>query len=353
MRLKPEIMADLFSKETEKALRPGSWVVCEIYEYHDGPQGRYIQAPPQIATAARVEPEEWEYQPLLKHSDLFLRFARLADDGGLDKNPELEEPYGFRRVPKDGGSDEDPGPQEPYMVLTRLGGKGLDTDKNARVAKEWAEDYGVLGLSLVKLPDNHDLWANPRGGKGDTVVAFASEAWTANTALKLYEAATARGGPDVEAILRFVRQPALRRILSRDPAEARKWALGWVADTVKERMRAYCYPENYQRTDDTEGTDSTHVEGYGIINLLGAIWLQAHWLLTRHQPWRCRRPGCSNVVSIEGPQPPTENKKGARGKYRTRNDKEYCSKECANRHYYEREIKPRRQAHRARRADDN
>ena len=346
-------MVELLQKVAEKSLRPGTWVVCEVYEFHEGPGGRYIQAPVQTVAGERVEPEQREYQPLLKHSDLFLSFARLADNGGLDKDPELEELYGFRRVPEDGGSDEDLHWEEPYMVLTRLGSKGLDTDKNAEAAMEWAQAYGVLGLSLVKLPDFHDLWANPRGAKGDTIAAFASEAWAANTALKLYEAATAPGGADVEAILPFVPQPSLRRLLSKDPDEAREWALGQVENSVRDRMRAYCYPETYRRTDDIEGADSTHIEGYGFINLLGAIWLHAHWLLTRHQPWRCRRPGCSNVVSIEGPQPPTENKKGARGKYRTRNDKEYCSKECANRHYYEREIKPRRQAHRARRADDN
>src|SRR5215207_10050366 len=85
MTIKSEVMAELLQKVAEKSLRPGTWVVCEVYEFHEGPGGRYIQAPVQTVAGERVEPEQREYQPLLKHSDLFLSFARLADNGGLDK----------------------------------------------------------------------------------------------------------------------------------------------------------------------------------------------------------------------------------------------------------------------------
>ena len=67
------------------------------------------------------------------------------------------------------------------------------------------------------------------------------------------------------------------------------------------------------------------------------MWLQMWWLLTatgeeglRHCPW------CNRVIRIS-PSVPVENpqNKNARGKYKTRMDKTYCSDNCrANYHYY-------------------
>jgi hypothetical protein len=46
---------------------------------------------------------------------------------------------------------------------------------------------------------------------------------------------------------------------------------------------------------------------------------------------RCKKPGCYNLVTFEPPNPFEDPglKKGARGKYRTRRDKQFCCKACA------------------------
>ena len=110
----------------------------------------------QAIERSKARREVWPYAPLRQEPDLFLRFARLADDDGLD-----------------------------------LGVVGeLDTEKNAAVALSWAHDYGVLGLTSSVEEDGLRI-ARTIGGKADTVEAFAREAWTANGCLQLFEAATA------------------------------------------------------------------------------------------------------------------------------------------------------------------
>jgi hypothetical protein len=109
----------------------------------------------QAIERSKARREVWPYSPLVREPDLFLKFARLADDDGLDQ----------------GAAGE------------------LDTDKNEAVALRWAHDYGVLGLTPVE--ENGLRGARTVGGAADTVEAFSREAWTANGCLRLYEAATA------------------------------------------------------------------------------------------------------------------------------------------------------------------
>jgi hypothetical protein len=139
------------------------------YEFGRGEDGRYIFAP-----VSWYEDDKWTkntpttYQPLVGRSGLFFKFARLADDGELSPAP-----------------------------ITRP--EELDTDKNARAAYEWVDEWGVLGLTLEEREGRR--YYSTAGGKGDTVVRFAEEAWAANAVLRLYEAATRKeGGPDIDTI---------------------------------------------------------------------------------------------------------------------------------------------------------
>jgi hypothetical protein len=52
--------------------------------WRSGPEGRYIQAPVSRIIQERPEFEEWRCEPLVNYPDLFLRFARLADEDRLD-----------------------------------------------------------------------------------------------------------------------------------------------------------------------------------------------------------------------------------------------------------------------------
>jgi hypothetical protein len=63
------------------------------------------------------------------------------------------------------------------------------------VMLDWVSRYGVLGLEgRVRKEGGHEETA--RGGPKESLRNFASEAWKATKVLRLYEAATAPGGPD-------------------------------------------------------------------------------------------------------------------------------------------------------------
>lgn len=339
-------------------LREGLWPVWSKYEI--GPceapaTSRYIVAP----SVYRPDNLRWStesvkvvwnellftYRPLVDTPELFLEFARLADDEGLD---------------------------------TELG-----TDHNASVALTWAETYGVLGLtpiqgqeflkpafdlfhgegqrlSMLDLRDSerpqvivadgtaeslltiahittqhtHGRRWNVQGGQGDTVEAFALEAWTASTALRLYEAATAEAGPKADIIRHFWESvmPSSGSTPPASPAEAKTWALEWVKNATLSRIRGYVYPQLYE-------ADQGFVQGMRFESLLDAIWLQMMWLLTAgNNVRRCKFRFCRKVIAFETPDqfedPGTQ--KNARRTYKTRVDKEHCDHLCVAKESYHR-----------------
>src|SRR5215207_6022949 len=284
-----ENLIDPVDRAVTQKLRAGKWWVSGSYGLvrsllNDGP--RFVQS---TLLPSKRRSIEGEYEPLLPpYEELFLRFARLADNGGLD--------------------DE------------------LDTDKNAAVALERAEGYGVLGLTPAK--EAGAWWGDPRGGPGDTVEAFAFEAWTANRTLRLYEAARREDGVNVETITSIAQEtqlPRYRRLITSSPRMARDWALDQAAANVQSRVSRYAYPQLYRRTSGTS------VEGYGFANLLGALWLQAMWLLVADDVRWCRYPMCNRVIAYEQPEKPSEHKKRERKKPKTYRNKWYCNGTCRQR----------------------
>lgn len=294
-----EIVAD--SKQ-----RAGIWEVwVEGYEIKPGSKGRYIVAkepdlgPPtpgqSVVEQARLRKERWSYQPLVKHRDMFLTFARLAD-GDLSEEAILR----------------------------------------------WVDTYGALGLTEVarRYPVKYRDPVRPttRGGAGDTVAAFVNETRRASETLKLYEAATAPDGPDVPCIASFV--PRRLRRVTGTPDEARRWALEKVMGEAQENVARYCYPAPYLQPN------GDFVEGYGFANLLGAMWLQMFWLLIYGHKRLCWNPECNRIIVPKRPNQPHEgpSRNNRSGGYATRGDKVFCSKKCRNRHTYLTSTKPRRQA---------
>ncbi len=239
---------------------------------------RFVWAP---QSAWKRRQPEHEYRPLVSHRGLFLKFARLADNSGLDHE--------------------------------------LDTDKNAAAALKWAQDFGVLGLTPAK--SRGAWWGDPRGGSGDTVAAFALEAWAANSTLRLYEAAKRRGGVDVETIVSLA--PNRRRGLLTDfPDIAKQWALNKVDANIQYRVARYTYPQLYGRENETP------VEGYDFSNLCGALWLQAFFLRIDDDVRLCEYPMCNRVIAYEQPEKPLGHKKGERKEYKTYKNKRFCNNTC-------------------------
>lgn len=86
----------------------------------------------------------------------------------------------------------------------------------------------------------------------------------------------------------------------------------------------------------------SHLSGGAFESLLGALYLQMAWLLVAKEEVRCKQ--CDRVINYEQPEIPWEQllaQKGKRKPYKTRSDKEFCSKSCADKWYYEKVRKPR------------
>jgi hypothetical protein len=286
------------------------WQYWERYELR-GEGNRYIYAPEAyLEGGERQTNASTTYAPLAGPGGLFFKFARLGDYHELDPASRPEE---------------------------------LDTDKNAQAAYNWVDQWGVLGLTTGEWEGR--LYASTVGGKEDTVVRFAEEAWAANAVLRLYEAATREeGGPDVEAILEIMEYggvgPRSRFFLTSTPESARDWALVTAAEQTQERVARYCFPALYRRPGHNH-----FGQAVAFSNLLGALWLEMFWILLSDKTRRCRYPECNRIVPFE-PTPARdwfEPNVRATG-YATRVDKVYCDKRCANQHYYKTTIKTRRAA---------
>lgn len=165
----------------------------------------------------------------------------------------------------------------------------------------------------------------------DNLWSFDLEARMANAVLRLYEAATDPDGPDVEKMRKYEEWISTQAVLREhghcmdSSAGLRDAALAWVAGTVRRAVAEDCYPELYQEGD-------TFRNGYGFKTLHGAMYLQMMWLMTATgEIRRCQGPGCNKIITFEQPEQRIEDlglKKNARGRYRTRKDKRFCSVNC-------------------------
>ena len=355
--------AKALEKSVGKGLRGSSWTVFRHYEVGKADDFTFIHAPLLRRVHSEADPDRISdrvkrfkhlahnkpadtYSPLVDAPALFLEFARLLEDPGLD-------------APEDGGG---------------LYGE-LETENNIEVTLDWARTYGVLGLSPTSpghtldkardlhkevternLPDSSQFeslgWSEPseeshrwspeqlerirgildagqpgppawreiseRGGPKDTVTRFVIEAMAANSILRLYESATATKRPKLDIIRSYMRE-GLREAL--EPARwYKEWALTKIWETVGYMVRGHCHPMPYRRRD------GAFMVGWGFRSLLGAMWLQMLWLLTAPEEGvrRCR--WCDRVIDFEQPEQPTA---GARkvnrpGRRKIRKDKQFC-----------------------------
>ena len=249
------------------------------------------------------------YLPLVDHTDLFLKFARLKLDlpGRISWSDSLT---GY-----------------PFVFDEYDYGR-LETEKNNEAAQEWARDNGVLGLTAGRPPrrggDPPRIGGNPMGGEEDTVWRFVVESFVASRTLRLYEAATNPSGVDVGAIDRLV-DPA--PFGDESPQFARGKALDIVARVVEMMVADGCRPTLRRRSD-------VIAQGWDFKNLLSAMWLQMLWLVTADSGRRCQRRECNRAITIENParEEGLEYRQWERGlrptRYATRRDRMYCSDSC-------------------------
>jgi hypothetical protein len=160
-----------------------------------------------------------------------------------------------------------------------------------------------------------------RGGYRESLSIFKEEAEMANWVLRLYEAATAEDGPDVQVI---------KNLLGPDerptgtPEQFKEWALDEVARVVQKKLIGECFPRLDRRSDLSFVQSCS---GFG--SLVGAIYLQMVWIMTATEKVRrCAGPGCHRIVYFDPSEllDDSRQKEGAvRGRYKS---KKYCSDNC-------------------------
>jgi hypothetical protein len=204
---------------------------------------------------------------------------------------------------------------------------GFVTEDEARTMMlDWVKSYGVLGLEGVDRSAGVSLrW---REGRRESLYGFVYAVRRAAWCLGLYEAATAPDGPNADAL---VRHKADGDTLE----EKKEWALKVAGNHVDDQLTEECYPKLYRQVLAQSGETVGFVQGWGFHSLLGAMYLQMAWLLSEgsNAP-RCKGPSCYRIIRIGDLEQPAADpglKKNARGKYRIRKDKQFCSRNCKER----------------------
>jgi hypothetical protein len=116
------------------------------------------------------------------------------------------------------------------------------------------------------------------------------------------------------------------------PERLRSTLTSFVARRVSEYIKRECEPPTLEMAL-TPATPNQHFsQMWGFKSLLGALYLQMNFYALEPGMLRtCKADDCDGIVTFEGGTAPKSSHKGARGKYRTRVDKEYCSKACGQR----------------------
>jgi hypothetical protein len=300
-----------------------SWPVYKDYEIVEEEGRLYICAPlrpperPEEAVIQIGQPDlnlDRTYSPLRDVPDLFLRFVSLT-------------------------------PRRPVSTEDLLG-----------VMLDWAKSYGVLGSHAQTegfITDNpKTLDYSAQRDRVQSLLEFRLALKEAASCLRLYQAATANQGlGDEDKLSEVLSNQDRKNIrLGKDKTleQQRELALAYAQIIVHAHISQECYPViSRQRRRAANNTSETvdFFQGWGFRSLLGAMYLQMMWLLTAaSNVKRCEGPGCINIITFDPPESPTSPVKGARGRYRTRRDKKFCSRNCKQRWRYHSIIKPQQQA---------
>ena len=363
MKKRPEDVENALDEAISEQLRTGEWRVYSHYQrrqldngdaYFFAPPWQLNQSDPEMLklyeavrqslekddmhdadsaseTAARqagiwTENEPRLYRPLVDEPDLFLKFARLVEEGPVTENEMLE----------------------------------------------WVNSYGVLGLDKSAGAGGV---GNSRGGPRENVLSFGMRAEEANIVLRLYEAAKSPYGPDVETIKKYITMPEVphyQSLLARPKAretvtnegnevtiieqsplakppvldrigeslqeiavkQRSKLNLGQIAvdaveQIVNERLTVECSHGLYPQEDDTRR------QGWRFKSLLGAMYLQMASLISYTGKTRvCRAPGCFKIISLEKPEPYMDEQLGKMVMPRKpRSDKILCGSDACEKRY--------------------
>jgi hypothetical protein len=363
VKKRPEDVENALDEAISEQLRTGEWRVYPRYERRELENGDvYMYAP--LWQIEESDPEMLELyegirQSLVKdesHNTESASEMAASHAGILQKNePRLYKPL----------VDE----PDLFLKFARLIEEGPITEE---VMVEWVRSYGVLGLDKSAGAAS---MGNPRGGPWESVFNFGERAEEANLMLRLYEAARSPYGPDKETIKKHMMMPEVpheQSWLARPKARVREdewgnketilepsalarpsalkivgeWlqekaveqrsksklgdmALDAVRQLVSVRLAEECSQGMYRQED---GTDR---QGWRFKSLLGAMYLQMASLLSYTGKTRvCRAPGCFRIISLEKPEPYFDESLGKMVSLRKpRSDKRICGLDTCQKRY--------------------
>lgn len=212
--------------------------------------------------------------------------------------------------------------------------------------QEWANLYGLLAPpteDTVKADDEFMQYEVRNRGRRQSVRSFAEAALDVRACLRTYEAITADTEIEREQLLAIARFLPSKAFLPYGPVEQhigkeRSWMFRVIGRLVQMRLEQYCYPLFGARTRNGEAT-GTFALTWGFRGLIGAVWLHMAWLLEaeNERVKRCKLNDCLRVITFEPGTPAQEPglKKNARGKYKTRVDREFCKgRGCKQKYHF-------------------
>lgn len=296
-----EVHSDLFfdaaAKAVKKELRGQRWIVYEHYEIIEEDGRAFVVSPPGDSPNMTDDAKSI-YAPL-HNPDLVVDLALMADN-----------------------------PITPEAVLV------------------WARQYGLMGFPEDDVVQRHGRLRYAGYGRRDDVDRFAQAAIEIGKCLRIYEALTTDTSVEtLKEIVEELEPPAellpIKALLPPQQQEGseRPYLFHAVGRTVSMRLREHCYPKlmTYTRGGAVSGEFAL---SWGFKGLIGALWLQMAWLLEAEgeRIRRCKLPDCLRVIHFEpgiSAHDVGSIQARARGKYKTRRDREFCKdRACKQKYHY-------------------
>jgi hypothetical protein len=304
-----ENFEEALNKSVKEELRGQVWPIYNHYEVSEEDGETFVIAPLSRRWIPEHETSEWRGYSSLEVGNPAADVERFYEPL---KTPELVVDLAYR----------------------------AEKEITAEVVLHWAKYYGLLGLpedNVVTARMDVGNFSYRGMGRRDRLASFVQAAREIRVCLRTYEEVTAGERPlDLEALdaaLEPWPSPALKvlRPWERRAGEERRWVLRVVGRMIQARISEHCYPKL------SHYPDGRFALSYGFKNLFGAIWLQMAWLLSAEDGVkRCKLLDCFRVITFEsGEQPPAGVSKGKRGKYKTREDIEFCKdRPCKQKYHY-------------------
>lgn len=316
-----------------KRYYPFLWVV-----YGDYRQTKATSVNPYlVATAEGISNPRRVYEPLKDEPYLFLEFARLVES--KDEERALEtwiSTYGLLGLHRNEDREDYPNTR---WELTKFSYKEL---------YRYPELSGMGELSSI-------FAFSDIGGQEETFDAVREEAHSANRVLALYEAAMSKDEDELEAALMGRSESSIEdlrtygRFIMEEAGGSYLDALSFLAAegvflTIQDVLERFTYPcIAFDREPKAVlepralVTVDQFYRSWQPRNLLGALYLQAFWLVTSTAELsKCRY--CNRIISYAAPLHVSGNHEARK----PRKDKEFCDDRCRQNYHYHNRIKPAR-----------